>query len=744
MSISDIINQGANVAYLSILGDESTPPVKKNTTAAESIVALKTQFPTLVDREMSLSSRILFTKNIDLTSYVNNASITRKKVSREAVRAPVVSVVSVPIQGTTEANLDLVDTNMNRSGVNPDDSVSGYNRKLNREMLRQHGIPCTALGSVKPSYTPSGLSLRGIGQRGTTGVVDLQLLSTSLCGSDTPSIGPQSVGMLKQTTSETAHIVEELVIPSWMDADKYTILVEIVDSRSSRVIDSVQLPLNISDVISDARRLEHDPVVSMKTSRASTSFWCSSDDGDRVGSYRLIKKQYDPRTGGWSWNVLGTYPAVNGTSRINILSQVGDPGTFRIIAVDRNGGTTQRFVDVQSSDRRSTKYAIASVSKIVESGIQHTVRNIPPGASSVSFYIKDLCKVGDEYQLVATRAISPGISWIHSENLVEDHTYSLRCGVRTLQGNIEIFSRESIIKWVPLRNNIISTRIENFAITNSAGGSSDVTFTVSTTLIDGNNDALLSLLNKSGITRYYDNDIQTARNKLKDLLRSYVVRHNLSTGDVEDLGAITSETGEFVDSAASSLCGASQIDPQQHYTYEIRTYVRNPDTLLDDYVKTSTDVKSGRSYRWSPAKFLHPAVLARGVITSTVGEKENYGLDKFKFFDSGSVSYVDLTPLYSAPTITTPSAKVVRNGLVSISWSTVGSLQSLDHYVILIQQGSATNILGVAHHIPVNGTSVDLQFDITGYVGSHRFLIVPVLLDGSETTISTTNYVDIT
>lgn len=726
LGVNDVLKNNVNVAYVSIIKNAT----QVNKTDPDSIVdEVKFDFIKRYNNEVSLNENIIFTTNLDITSKIDNSYtstserrkyITRTQSLKFSDISSNISTPSIPI--------------INQSGENLKTKGQIFENISNRS-ISPSDINCTNL------YAPVAKVNSGIS---TSLMSDRDLSDLVQSYSTLPNFSPPSISSLQTSVVDSVHLVYDIQYDTSNDSGNgYYVLIELINTATSEVFDRATVPFNINRITDDAIRLQSIPTIAATYPNDNyVSFVCNSGDGDKVSSYVVYRCSLDPTTNKWYWNNEGTYPAYNGVSKFSLISYKFSNQYYRIIAQDKNNKLTQFYTDYYPKNcvrGCSIDYGVVTT-KIIDEGIEQTVSFKNENIISIVTSIINLTLKTSE-EIVDSRNIDSHMKkfvYIHKD-LIEDHSYEfLSYGITSSGSKIKF--RSTRRQYIKKRSNIISVQIDQFGVKNSSGDS-DISFRVTSTLNETNNTTLYSILSNLGITKYFDTDISTIREKIQTLIQNYVVRHNLTTGDIDDLGPVTDITGLFVDSDASAKVSASRFDPTNEYSYEIRSYIRNPDTLFDDYVKTSIDARSKRSYKWKPAKHLHPNVLKNGTITSTDGERTNYGLDKFKFFDIGSVLYHTVSSIETVVSIASANLKLIQENKIQIDWSVTGNYESVKYYMFILQDGFNSQLFYVAHSQFGNVCSIVLPFN--GFVGSYRFGIVPVMQDNSESPVTFTNYIEI-
>jgi hypothetical protein len=247
------------------------------------------------------------------------------------------------------------------------------------------------------------------------------------------------------------------------------------------------------------------------------------------------------------------------------------------------------------------------------------------------------------------------------------------------------------------------------------------------------------MLANQNLTEYFTGDIATQRDQLANLIAHQVQRVDLSTGTRESFGTVT--TPNFSDSGLRKAQAVSALQYGHIYRYAIYPLLRAPETLFDDFTKTSTDSTTKKPYTWSPAKFLHPLALTRGVLVSSIGAAQRYAKDPMAFGVVGSITTIEASFDNDSAKIVSQTATPFNRALNIITWQVQGDITQVDHFIILKIVNGVRSILGKAHSEFPYGACQYFHTVTHQDNGPVSYIIIPVMNDYKVGTAVTTNTV---
>lgn len=318
------------------------------------------------------------------------------------------------------------------------------------------------------------------------------------------------------------------------------------------------------------------------------------------------------------------------------------------------------------------------------------------------------------------------------------HAYAYHCRIIRKTGSHE----DRLVTYyehIPLVENIVETKIVNPSLFFTDAGY-DVQFNIATTVVGTKVDQIKKLLERQGMYDLFTDDITNVRDQLGKLIAHNVKRVDLTTGFVEDFGTIDSET--FSDLSARNVAGVSELRLGRKYRYVVTALLRAPETLLESFVKTSTDATTNRQYSYKPFKFLHPVVAKHGNIVTPNSIRANYSKDPMTFGEIGNYVVAEVA-LDKQKSIVTSAVREKKGIDVDVlRWVLTGASKDVDHFQVIVEHGGTKSIVGKATCVPETDSFLYVRrLDQTEIGLDLRYFVCPVYHDftrGLEVAVSNT------
>lgn len=402
---------------------------------------------------------------------------------------------------------------------------------------------------------------------------------------------------------------------------------------------------------------------------------------------------------------------------------------YRVIPVGKNGTMGSEFTNIVINPtkvpRRRTYVSLTT--RVVNNGVSIDVTDVP--FDVVSFIIMrrdDTIRgafevIGDDVIQVSTANATQTYSVIDT-NLKQNHVYEYIC--RMIYRNGSTFDAgRAFIEYERLVENLVDTRIEN-VISELNIDNFNVTFKIKSILNESNIDAIKKLLERQGLSDFFTADIHLEREKLQKLIAHQVYRVNLTEGIKENFGIFTDE--EFSDSRLRLINSVAPLKSGNTYRYEVIALLRASETMFDDFVKTSVDSTTKKSYTWKPSKFLHPITLRNGNITSPQTLTEKYPQEQFGFGSVGNIATAEVTFSKDLVFVTNANAEMFDTKTIVVRWAITGNSDQVDHFIIMKETQGQRTIVGKSHAVNDTSTFRFLHLLSTADIGEIEYIVTPV------------------
>jgi len=327
------------------------------------------------------------------------------------------------------------------------------------------------------------------------------------------------------------------------------------------------------------------------------------------------------------------------------------------------------------------------------------------------------------------RLISPdGQSVIFEDiNVKESHIYEYRAKAFTRRGREITTTGKTVIEFKILNGNAVEVSISDPTISVDRTGALDVSFDIAGSVPKTSLSLITEILDEANLAKYFDGDIEDNRAKLSKLIAFNIDRVDLKSGEVESFGIV--KNGTFSDKLNQKTNNVSPLKSGRKYRYVISVCLREPDTLLESATRSGVDKTTGRSFTFSPSKFLNPMVLSRGIIPATGLEVPD---DIREIFNDGFVGVqkiVDVVTSEKRASVASASAKKVSRTQTSIRWKIDGQASAFDHFIVMGKKLGMPYIVGKHHNIGINNTFEFIDKVSGKQIGEVTYTVVPVYSD---------------
>jgi len=341
--------------------------------------------------------------------------------------------------------------------------------------------------------------------------------------------------------------------------------------------------------------------------------------------------------------------------------------------------------------------------------------------------------------------ISEFVSIFVDSTVQHGQTYEYMIKYKTQFGSI----KNSIYKIYKHLNSALSAAVYTEISTISVSkvrGSISVVFNIDTSVnLDKFQQTSDIFLNSSGLSPFFGFDLASYVSSGEKILYNKVDRVNLKTGnretiDIQQKGGFGSEVKTFEDSLATQkIFSLDPIDPNTNYRYEVRTFIRNPSTLLKDKIDVKNSVNVGdsgknKSYAYRPYKWHQPFTLQSGIILSS-DEKNHATRNVLEDGEIGVTATYTLTNITKVFDTFDLTAQRIDANKIKVSWSINEDISEYDHFVIIKEVSRNRKFVGAVFSLDY----IDILEP--GEAGTIIYYIIPVLKDYSISTAVASNEV---
>ncbi len=521
------------------------------------------------------------------------------------------------------------------------------------------------------------------------------------------------------------------------DSGHFFVKFELINGRTGVAIDVVTKSLDVDRHVQLFNTPRRAPIVKVVKSEVSSHVNLEIKQVDPgASSVRIYKKVIHHATPEVDdYELVGNHNVVS--KKQSLLVPFDAPrnsvNIYRIVPVGSQGTVGFEFTNavVRPIRYKPTKALVLTV-QAASSGVRIEARKIPHEVVAIEFkarnrtihesnfhnvtggalFVDDAVRAADSFTLVDTN-VSPNHIYEYAARLIYES------GLDELVGH-------TMIEVVTPQPGKVDTKIENVVV-NKASGDLDVTFSITTTVIDSNLDVVKALLQKQDIFEQFKDDVLREREFLKSLIAHNVQRVDLTTGAREDFGVVITST--FSDRGLRKNQAVRPLVADHHYRYEVTALLRTPETMFETLGKEKVDAVTKKTYTFSPAKFLHPLTLRRGVIVSSAGLKARYPKEAMAHGAIGDVETFEVSFGNSAAWIADPAASRFDKFLNVITWKVQGDIGQIDHFLIMKDVHGVRTMIGKAHSEFLYGSCQYLHQVTRRDEGSFSYVIVPIFND---------------
>lgn len=552
-------------------------------------------------------------------------------------------------------------------------------------------------------------------------------------------VGTKVVQVLKNVSQTTVEVSLTLIIPktalvsNGQDNSHFTVKFDLINGRSGVAVDTVTKSLDTARHTQLYYTPRRPPIVKVTKSEISTRANLEIKQIDPgASSIQIFRKQFFRAvTDVDHYTLIGTYNVKRNEQ--SLLVQVDAPQNspilYRIVPVGDQGTQGYEFTNVVIRPPRYRPIKSLSLTALpIDIGVKLEVRQIPQAVTAIEFKVRNLStfqttytNVGGDVSLIDESIRTSDYVTIVDKNVSPNNIYEYVVRLIYNSGTSEL-TGTAIVEFLQPEPGKVDTRIDDVVV--DLSGDLNVTFTISTTIIDNNIDVVKRLMQQQDIYDQFKGDVDKEREFLKNLIAHNVQRVDLTTGVREDFGVVTVSSFSDIDLRKNQAIQPLVLG--HRYRYEVSALLREPETLFDSLVKEKVDQVTKKSYTFSPAKFLHPLALNQGVLVSAAGLKTRFAKAPLSHGAIGAIEAVEISFDDEPARIIDAGASRFDKFLNVISWKVQGSLDAVDHFVIMKDVHGVRTLIGKAHSEFMYGNCQYLHPVSRRDEGSFNYVIVPV------------------
>jgi hypothetical protein len=531
------------------------------------------------------------------------------------------------------------------------------------------------------------------------------------------------------------------------DVSHFLVRFELFDGESCAVIDTVTVPLDVARHLKLFYTPKEPPTVNaVKAPLASKVNLEVRQVDPGATAVRVYKKTIGRATVDTDdYALIGTYDlTMIGQLNVPVDIAIESPAIYRVVPLGEFGAVSSEYTNVVvTPDRYRPIKALAVNAQNAEQGIEIEVREFPPDCAAIeilcrnrSTHEKEWTNVGGVTLIDDATRTAGQFSTVH--DTVSDYRVYEYVARVIFRGGTSELAGNTLVERIPDEPGRVDIQITDLIVSHEEAAP-NVSFTMRSVLPEQDLDMIRQMMDKQQIQQFFNNDLAKEREFFQGLVAHNVQRVNLTTGQREDFGVITADF--FNDQTLRKSQSAEPLRYENKYRYEISALVRSPETLFEKFEKTSVDEVTRKSYTFKPSKFLHPITLREGTLVTSRGLKTRYAKDTMTHGRIGTVETVEVS--FDSPPARIIEQNVSRfnKGLNIITWKLEGSIDQIDHFLIMKDVHGVRTVIGKSHS--------EFEFGNGQYLhpvgeldeGELAYVIVPVFNDYTLGEEETTNVV---
>lgn len=698
------------------------------------------------------SGFVLSTKFSDISAHINNGNINALRNGQLGEKTHLVPKLVQDIKVDNE-NLPLLqyiayDTTSVFSGSNSSDP-----QKIALQMLLAGHDP-SSITKLTHRSIPAISVLGGLlrpqkmqeTQFGTfASLLNFYILNEDKNSKTTLDVSDETfINVFERTVVDDLEIPVMVKIPIFSDQMSeqlkirnlsiFNIKFDLLDSNDG-IIDTITKQLDTEKHLQLFNTPRKPPIIHASKSESAehTNLYIRQIDpvADSILLYKksINKVVHDEQT----YSLIGSYQLLKQQSMIvPVEKPTHSTFVYRAIPVGRDGTVGFEFENIVINPTVSKPIKRLSLTTTsTELGVQIEIRDIPIDVVSIQILVRNLSTNENLYRHVSQPILideSTKISGIISVNDVDvtsDKIYEYAAKLIYASGSHEIVGN-SIIEFVRLKPGKVDLRITNLSMSFVDNEIPNVTFDITSNVIDENIDIVLTLLRRQDISEFFNDDVAKEREFLKSLIAHNVQRVDLTTGTREDFGVIIDE--QFDDHKFGKNMSVTPLVSGRKYRYEVSTLLRAPETMFETFEKEMIDSTTKKKFKFKPAKFLHPVTLTKGTIVSATGLRTRFAKQPMTHGTIGTMESIEVSFDFQQPKVTDLSVEQVTKNVNVISWQ-VNVISLIDHFLIFKDVHSVRTLIGKVHSGFEFGNCKFIHALTSKDTGEMKYIIQPVFND---------------
>lgn len=693
------------------------------------------------------------TKVSDITAKINNEIVTQ-------LRSPTLTIGSV--QQLSKTVLKSVPASSFKSSVdqkpiiqfatNTTEITSSVNSmSLMKDMIFKQGIDPSKIIEMTPRNLSSVDSFNGtlkltkssiIENKATNSLMNLHTLKNL----ETPSLPKTTADVQDETyvqvvSSEATFDVEvpvHVVIPkhAFYLEGKYNtqfhVKFELIDSKTGLSIDTVTKQLDVSQYVQAHNTPVLPPIVNViKSSYLNRANLSIKQIDKNAKSVQVFKKNiYRSSVEIDDYILFGTFDVSfdQQTLLVQINLPIDSTAIYRVIPVGPTGIPGSTFTNVVVNPLRFKQpKQITSVAKIIDTGIQLELKNIPSGVIAIELLVSNLSiheKISKNVNgviFINDNIRSNDLVVVVDSNVFPNNVYHYSTKLIYASGTSDLVGGP-IIEYVKQVQNKVDIKIKNVKIDKS--DTPNVQFDIDSTVIDSNIDSIKSMMKQQDMLEIFSKDVSLEREFLKSLIAHNIQRINLTTGARENFGVITSTT--FSDSDLRTNQSIEPLKLGNKYRYEVSVLLRSPETMFETFIKSKIDLTTKKTYNFKPSKFLHPIAVNLGILTTQQGLKLNYSKDEMSHGVVGSTEIFEVTFESDSTLVKEAIVSNLGKNIHVITWKIQGDINNIDHFLISRENNGIKTLIDISHCEFLNGNCLKYISLSKRDNGTFKYVITPI------------------